>query len=168
MTAKEFNKQLTNLQGNLQYFANSLTGNKEDANDLLQDTYLKALNNRSKYQDDTNLKAWTYTIMKNTFINNYRKSRNINSIIDNFDDLSNLNLQHPTDFPAPDSVYRTKEINIEISHLNEIQRTTFKLYFEGYKYHEIAKNLNIAIGTVKSRIYLTRQKLIDSLEEYKN
>jgi RNA polymerase sigma-70 factor, ECF subfamily len=168
MTAKEFNTQLTNLQSNLQYFANSLTGNREDANDLLQDTYLKALNNRDKYQDDTNLKAWTYTIMRNTFINNYRKMRNINSIIDTHDDLSNLNLQRISDFPSPESVLMAKEINNEIAHLNEIQRSTFELYNEGFKYHEIADNLNISIGTVKSRIYLTRQKLMDTLEDYKN
>lgn len=168
MTAKEFNKQLTNLQSNLQYFAHSLTGNIEDANDLMQDTFLKALRNRDKYQDDTNLKAWTYTIMKNTFINNYRKHRNLNSIIDNHDDLSNLNLDHPTDFPSPESMYLAKEITNEISQLNEIQRSTFEMYNEGYKYHEIAERLNISIGTVKSRIYLSRQKLMDSLEDYKN
>lgn len=168
MTAKEFNKELTNLQNNLQYFANSLTGNNEDANDLLQDTYLKALRNRDKYQDDTNLKAWAYTIMKNTFINNYRKHRNINSIIDNHDDLSNLNLNHSSDIPSPESEYMAKEITNEISQLNESQRTTFEMYNEGYKYHEIAENLDISIGTVKSRIYLSRQKLMDSLEDYKN
>lgn len=159
---------MTNLQNNLEYFANSLTGNREDANDLIQDTYLKALKNRDKYQDDTNLKAWTYTIMKNTFINNYRKSRNLNSIIDNHDDLSNLNLQQSSDFPSPESVLMASEINHEITQLNEIQRSTFKLYNDGYKYHEIAENLNISIGTVKSRIYLTRQKLMDILEDYKN
>jgi RNA polymerase sigma factor (sigma-70 family) len=168
MTAKEFNKQLTNLQSTLNFFAAKLTGNSEDANDLMQDTYLKALTNRDKYQDDTNLKAWTYTIMKNTFINNYRKTRNINSIIDNNDDISNMNIQHLTDFPSPESVLMAKEINNGISQLNEIQRSTFELYNDGYKYHEIAENLNISIGTVKSRIYLTRRKLMDTLEDYKN
>ena len=168
MTAKEFNTQLTNLQSNLQYFAAKLTGNSEDANDLMQDTFLKALRNRDKYQDDTNLKAWTYTIMKNTFINNYRKNRNLNSLIDNHDDISNLNIDHTTDFPSPDSVYNAKEIQNEIRQLNEIQRSTFELYNEGFKYHEIADKLDISIGTVKSRIYLSRQKLMDTLEDYKN
>ena len=168
MTAKEFNTQLTSLQNNLQYFATTLTGNSEDANDLMQDTYLKALKNRDKYQDDTNLKAWTYTIMKNTFINNYRKTRNINSIMDNTDDLFNLNIQHKSDFPTPDSEFQTKEIQNKISQLNENQRIPFELYHSGYKYHEIADRLNISIGTVKSRIFLSRQKLMDSLEDYQN
>ena len=168
MTAMEFNRQLTNLQSNLQFFATKLTGNSEDANDLMQDTYLKALRNRDKYQDDTNLKAWTCTIMKNTFINNYRKHRNLNSIIDTYDDISNLNLNHTSDFPAPDSVYNAKEIQKEIKQLTEIQRSTFELYNDGYKYHEIADKLDISIGTVKSRIYLSRQRLMDTLEDYKN
>lgn len=168
MTAMEFNKQLTNLQNNLQYFATKLTGNNEDANDLMQDTYLKALKNREKFEDDTNLKAWTFTIMKNTYINNYRKTRNINSIMDNTDDLFNLNIQCRSEFQAPDSEFRTKEINSEISKLSDNQRVPFELYHSGYKYHEIAEKLNISIGTVKSRIFLSRQKLMDSLKDYQN
>jgi RNA polymerase sigma factor (sigma-70 family) len=168
MTAMEFNKQLTNLQNNLQYFATKLTGNNEDANDLMQDTYLKALKNREKFEDDTNLKAWTFTIMKNTYINNYRKTRNINGIMDNTDDLFNLNIQCKSDFPAPDSEFHTKEINSKISKLSNNQRVPFELYHSGYKYHEIAEKLNISIGTVKSRIFLSRQKLMDSLKDYQN
>jgi RNA polymerase sigma factor (sigma-70 family) len=168
MTAREFNSQLTNLQNNLQYFATTLTGNTEDANDLMQDTYLKALKNREKYQDDTNLKAWTFTIMKNTFINNYRKNRNINSIMDNTDDVYNMNIQCKSEFPSPDSEYQIKEIHSKIAKLNETQRTPFEMYHSGYKYHEIADELNISIGTVKSRIFLSRQKLMDSLEDYQN
>ena len=168
MTAMEFNKQLTNLHNNLQYFANKLTGNIEDANDLMQDTYLKALKNREKFEDDTNMKAWTFTIMKNTYINNYRKTRNINSIMDNTNDLFNLNIQCKSDFPAPDSEFHTKEIHSKISNLHENQRIPFELYHSGYKYHEIADKLNISIGTVKSRIFLSRQKLMDSLKDYQN
>ena len=69
MTAIEFNNQLISLHNSLKFFANTLTSNAEEADDLIQDTYLKALTNRDKFADNTNLKAWTYTIMKNTFIN---------------------------------------------------------------------------------------------------
>ncbi len=168
MTAKEFTSQLMNLQNNLQYFATKLTGNHEDANDLLQDTYLKALVNREKYEDDTNLKAWTFTIMKNTFINNYRKTHKVNDLIDNTDDVFNLNIQCKSNFPLPDSVFREKEIIKKISKLNDAQRLPFELFHSGYKYHEIAEVLNISIGTVKSRIFLSRQKLMETLDDYQN
>lgn len=168
MTAKEFTSQLMNLQNNLQYFATKLTGNHEDANDLIQDTYLKALVNREKYEDNTNLKAWTFTIMKNTFINNYRKNHKVKDLMDNTDDVFNLNIQYKSNFPAPDSLYREKEIHRKIAKLNDTQRVPFELFHKGYKYHEIAETLNISIGTVKSRIFLSRQKLMDSLEEYKS
>ena len=74
MTAIEFNYQLTSLSDSLERFAYSLTSNKEDARDLLQETFVKAISYRDKFADDTNLKAWTFTIMKNTFINNYRQA----------------------------------------------------------------------------------------------
>ena len=101
MTAIEFSAKLMNLQNNLQYFANTLTRDSEEAKDLLQDTYLKALMNRDKFADDTNLKTWTFTIMKNTFINNYRKIYKINTIVDNTEDLFYMNIQHKSDFPTP-------------------------------------------------------------------
>ena len=74
MTAAEFSNQLLNLEQSLERFAYSLTANREDAKDLLQETFLKALTYKEKFEDNTNLKAWTFTIMKNTFINNYRKN----------------------------------------------------------------------------------------------
>lgn len=168
MTAIEFSSKLMNLQNNLQYFANTLTRDKEEAKDLLQDTYLKALMNQDKFADDTNLKAWTFTIMKNTFINNYRKTSKINTIVDNTEDLFYMNIQRKSEFPAPDSDYHVKEINKNISKLDDIQRLPFQLYHSGYKYHEIAEKLNISIGTVKSRIFFTRKKLMESLEGYQN
>ena len=155
-----------NLQNNLQYFANSLTSDKEEAKDLLQDTYLKALMNREKFADDTNLKAWTFTIMKNTFINNYRKSRKFNTVVDNTEDLFYMNIQRKSDFPAPESEYHVKEITKNIARLDEIQRLPFQMYHAGFKYQEIAEELNISIGTVKSRIFFTRKKLMESFDGY--
>ena len=87
MTAVEFNYQLTSLSGNLERFAMSLTANLEDAKDLLQETFAKAIAYRDKFEDNTNLKAWTFTIMKNTFINNYRRNVKANTTFDHTDDL---------------------------------------------------------------------------------
>jgi RNA polymerase sigma factor (sigma-70 family) len=96
MTAMEFNYQLTNLSGNLERFALSLTSNSEDAKDLLQETFAKAITYRDKFEDNTNLKAWTFTIMKNTFINNYRRTVKSNTTFDNTEDLYYLNLGKET------------------------------------------------------------------------
>ena len=168
MTAIEFNAKLMNLQNNLQYFANSLTNDKEEAKDLIQDTFLKALVNRDKFQDDTNLKAWTFTIMKNTFINNYRKYHKISTILDNTEDLYYMNIQRKSEFPAPDSEFHVKEIQKKISHLDEVQRIPFEMHHAGFKYKEIADRLNISIGTVKSRIFFTRKKLMETLDDFKS
>lgn len=166
MTAIEFNSKLLSLNDNLSYFANTLTNNKEEAKDLLQDTYLKALIYKDKFEDNTNLKAWTYTIMKNTFINNYRRNQKANTIVDTTEDLYFLNLSRRSDFASPDSQLQFKEIEAGISKLQEDQRTPFEMHTDGYKYKEIADNLNLSIGTVKSRIFFTRKKLMDSLKEY--
>ncbi|KAF0201557.1 MAG: RNA polymerase sigma factor sigma-70 [Bacteroidetes bacterium] len=168
MTAIEFNRKLISLHDNLSYFANTLTNNREEAKDLIQDTYLKALTHRDKFADDTNLKAWTYTIMKNTFINNYRRNQKANTIVDTTEDLYYLNIPRKSDFVSPESELNTKEIKAGISRLEEDQRKPFEMHTSGYKYKEIAENLNLSIGTVKSRIFFTRKKLMDSLKEFQS
>lgn len=166
MTALEFNYKLLGLQKNLKYFAYTLTSNYEDAQDLVQETYLKALSNREKYTEDTNLKAWTFTIMKNTFINNYRQSIRNNTIMDKTDDLYYLNLSKESQVGLPDSVVSVKDIKKEIEKIDVDQRTPFELYNAGYKYKEIADHLNLSIGTVKSRIFFTRKKLMEALKDF--
>ena len=165
MTALEFNYKLMGLQNNLKYFAYTLTSNYEDAQDLVQETYLKALTNRDKFTDNTNLKAWTFTIMKNTFINNYRQNVRNNTIVDKTDDLYFLNLSKESSIGLPDSDYSVKEIQKVIGHITPEQRKPFEMYNQGYKYKEIADELNLSIGTVKSRIFFTRKKLMEALKE---
>ncbi len=163
MTAVEFNHKLLGLQKNLKYFAYTLTSNYEDAQDLVQETYLKALMNRDKFTVNTNLKAWTFTIMKNTFINNYRQHMRSNTILDKTDDLYYLNLPKESGIGLPDSQYSVKEIQGEIQKIDKEQRKPFEMYNAGYKYKEIAEDLSLSIGTVKSRIFFTRKKLMDAL-----
>lgn len=164
MTAVEFNYKLLGLQKNLKYFAYTLTSNYEDAQDLVQETFLKALTNRDKFTANTNLKAWTFTIMKNTFINNYRQNVRNNTILDKTDDLYYLNLSKESSIGLPDSALSEKEIQREIDRIDEDQRLPFEMYNRGYKYKEIAEKLNLSIGTVKSRIFFTRKKLMEALE----
>ncbi len=163
MTAMEFNAQLVGLRKDLKYFAYTLTSNYEDAQDLVQETFVKALTNREKFASNTNLKAWTFTIMKNTFINNYRQSVRQNTVLDKTDDLYYLNLSKESSLGIPDSEFATKELHKIISNINEEQRKPFEMYNQGYKYKEIADELNLSIGTVKSRIFFTRKKLMDTL-----
>ncbi len=166
MTALEFNHQLIDLETKLARFALSLTTNKEDAKDLLQETMLKALTYKDQFVQYTNLKAWTYTIMKNTFINNYRRSVRQNTTFDNTKDLYLLNQNKDTSNISPDTSYATLEINKVIDNLDDEFRLPFKMHTEGYKYKEIAQKLGLKIGTVKSRIFFTRKKLMDALKDY--
>ena len=166
MTMTDFNKELLNLEGMLSRFAMKLTSNREDANDLLQDTFLKALTHRGKFEDSTNLKAWACTIMKNTFINNYRKSARQNTTFDSTKDLFFLAQNKDACNTEPESAYFEKEIGAAIDELDAEFKITFKMYHQGYKYREISDILGVKIGTVKSRIFITRKKLAEKLEGY--
>lgn len=166
MTAIEFNHQLISLEDKLARFAMTLTANREDAKDLLQETMLKALAYREQFVQYTNLKAWTYTIMKNTFINNYRRNIRQNTTFDNTKDLYFLNQNRDTVNASPDGSYAEKEIKKVIESLEDEFKIPFKMHTEGYKYKEIAKKLNLKIGTVKSRIFFTRKKLMSILSDY--
>jgi RNA polymerase sigma factor (sigma-70 family) len=166
MTVLEFNNSLIELKGNMQRFAMSLTADHDTALDLVQDTYLKAITYKDKFTDYTNLKAWIFTIMKNTFINNYRRSLKENTIIDGTQDLYYLNQPHDKGFISPESNYAREEIEKAIESLNDEFRIPFTMHIAGYKYHEIADKLDLKIGTVKSRIFFTRQKLMHMLKDY--
>ncbi len=168
MTAIEFSNQLISMEDSLERFALSLTSNREEAKDLLQETYLKALTYRDKYTADTNLKAWLFTIMKNTFINNYRRKIKSNTILDISEDLYYLNNSSAANEESPDSELFTKEIRKGISELDEDYKKPFLMHTQGFKYKEIAENLDLSIGTVKSRIFFTRKKLMKKLSDYQN
>ena len=160
MNQIQFNNDLLALKKKLYYYAMSLTSDPNQADDLLQDTLLKALMFRDKFRQDTNFKAWVYTIMKNTFINEYRRNVKIkNRSID-----SSYEVCSPTDvYPAPDSFYITREIQRIINALKDDFRIPFNFFLEGYRYKEIADRLSLPLGTVKSRIFFTRKKLKESL-----
>ena len=168
MTAIEFNYRLLSLKDNLNNFALSLTNNVDDANDLVQDTYLKAITYREKFDPGTNLKAWAYTIMKNTFINNYRRGMRQNAFIDSTDNLYHLNSKSTAEAERPDSTLRAKEIQKSIQNLSDEHRIPFLMHTKGYKYKEIAEQMNLSIGTVKSRIFFSRKKLMEILRDYQN
>lgn len=166
MTQLEFNSNLIGLKTNLQRFAMSLTSDRDEAQDLVQDTYLKAITYKEKFVDYTNLKAWVFTIMKNTFINNYRRNVKENTIIDGTRDLFYINQPGDKGFISPESIYSENEIEKAIDTLEDEFRIPFRMHIEGYKYKEISDELGLKIGTVKSRIFFTRQKLMLMLKDY--
>ena len=165
MEAKSFNTELVCLEPALIRYAYSLTLNMEDAKDLVQETFLKAILHQKAYQKDTNLRAWLFTIMKNSFINNYRKNKRIQSVITKEDSTPWVNNIPSNVIYQADHNTQYSQILTLINTLPEEQRIPFKMMTRGFKYCEIAKKFNIPIGTVKSRIFLARKKLSNQLGE---
>ena len=163
MTAIEFSNQLTGLEGSLLSYANRLRLDSADAKDLVQDTFLKVLLNKDKFTDKGFMKAWTFTIMRNTFINNYRHSVLQRSYGEHTDASFFTNLTRAPGSDNPDSVYSVKEINQSIERMDNKFRVPFKMYIEGYKYKEIADTIKLKIGTVKSRIFLARKVMMGQI-----
>jgi RNA polymerase sigma-70 factor (ECF subfamily) len=159
MTNIEFCSQLISLEHSLLKFAYRLSLKKADAKDLVQETYLRVLMNREKYVDNQKFKSWTLTIMKNTFVDNYRRSLRKNTYNDQTNESFFISLTEPAGFDNPDSEYSALEINQNIEQLQDKYRVPFKMYIDGYKYTEIADELNVKIGTIKNRIFLSRKQL---------
>lgn len=167
MSSKKFQSKLMSLQNNLLNFAYILTSNRDDAYDLLQDTTLKALDNEDKYVDNVNFKGWVFTIMRNIFINNYRKVVRASTIIDQTEDLYHLNLSQDSGFETPEGAYAAKEIIDVINEFSDEYRIPFSMHVAGYKYNEIAEEMGLPLGTVKSRIFFARKKLQTLLKDYR-
>lgn len=165
MSAVQFEKRVLDIQANMFNFAMMLTANKDDAQDLLQDTTLKVLDNQDKYVDNVNFKGWVLTIMRNIFINNYRKVVRSQTVIDQTEDLYHLNLSQDSGFDTPEGTLTVKEINGAINKLSSDLKTPFSLFLAGYKYNEIADKLELPLGTVKSRIFFARQELQKRLKD---
>ena len=167
MKSVSFRKDLVGVQDELLRFAYKLTTDREEANDLLQETSLKALDNEDKYMPDTNFKGWMYTIMRNIFINNYHKIVRTQTVVDQGVDLYNLDITNESGFDSPEGSYQIQEISKAIENLNKDLKIPFSMYVSGYKYNEIAEKLGLPLGTVKSRIFFARQELQKTLKDYR-
>ncbi|MES2827977.1 MAG: sigma-70 family RNA polymerase sigma factor [Bacteroidota bacterium] len=166
MENSTLSKQICEHRTTLELFARKFTQDIEDSNDLVQETLIKAIRYAEMYKEGTNMKAWLYTIMKNTFINSYRRISKRNSIIDTSEDLSSAQLKSSASSNLGESKFTMEDINKAITRLQPEYAAPFIKYFEGYKYYEIADELNIPIGTVKTRIHLARQILKNTLKMY--
>ncbi|MEG1586817.1 MAG: RNA polymerase sigma factor [Bacteroidales bacterium] len=159
-------QQLLGLQDRLFSFAMSMTENREDAKDLLQETTLRVLDNQDKFVADTNFKAWVFTLMRNIFINNYRKLVREQRFVTPADELYQLNLPANSGYSSPESALSLKDMQEALADLDDDLRMPFSMHVLGYKYHEISEQLNIPIGTVKSRIFVARKHLMERLKDY--
>ena len=166
MSSVEFNELLLNNTEFLKPFAITLTRDSEVAKDLLQETMFRALANKEKYNVGTNIKAWLYTIMRNIFINNYRRKSKQSTIFDRSPNEFLLNYNQVTTTNAAEGALKMKDMQFAIHRLPEIFRNPFLLYFEGYKYHEIAELLTEPLGTIKSRIHFARKLLKMQISRY--
>ena len=161
-----FNTQICGLRPTLDQFAFKFTRNIEDANDLVQDTLIKAIRYFQLYKEGTNLKAWLYTIMKNTFINNYRATARKRCIITTTDELSSLQLAVSASQNHGENSFVEKDINKAMEALPSVYYIPFIKHFQGFKYHEIAQELQLPIGTVKTRIHEARKRMQVKLKMY--
>lgn len=166
MTAIEFNNMIERESKPLRQYAYQLTRNTEDTNDLLQETMLKALLYQSKFERGTNLKGWLYTIMKNTFINNYRKNTRRNTFIDQTDNDYYLESVSPRVGNQGEQAFIRKDVENAVSALPLNLQKPFTMNLKGFKYHEISEILHIPIGTVKTRIFVARRILRQKLDAY--
>lgn len=162
-----FKSMVFAMQSNLMAFAMKLTLNKEKAQDLVQDTNLKALKNEAKFVDASNPRGWMLTIMRNIFINNYRRRTRENIVLDTSDDGYLLNLPQESGMSNPEGAFALGEITSIIEKFPEDYRQPFNLHVAGYKYEEIADKLRMPLGTVKSRIFTIRKQLREILKDYR-
>ncbi|CAI8258453.1 MAG: RNA polymerase subunit sigma [Bacteroidetes bacterium MED-G17] len=166
MTSVDFDKQVQQQERPLMNYALQLTKDFEDAKDLVQETMLKAFTYKSKFKEGTNLKGWLYTIMKNSFINNYRRIVKRNTFIDTTDSTYHMDIEgYYTENKGTNNFLR-RDMEYAIEQLPEDLQVTFNYNRQGFKYHEIADILNIPIGTVKTRIFVAKRKLRKHLRSY--
>jgi len=168
MTAIEFNSKLINEKQSLKSFAISLTHNTDDALDLLQDTFVKAISYKDKFEDNTNFRAWLFTIMKNTFINSYRKSVRTKQIMQTNSDIEMARAWKNNYQDTTESRLAAKDIYNKIEKLEDQYKIPFTRFYCGYKYEEIASEMKLPLGTIKSRIFLARKILMTAIQKSKN
>ncbi len=159
MTKLDFNSSFNQLTPSLKSFAYNLTKDSEEAKDLYQETAFRAITNRDKFKAGTNLKAWLFTIMKNIFINNYRKKAKKNTIMDSTDNMYFLNSSDTIISNGAGTNMVMEELGGMIKNLDDSIRVPFEMHYVGFKYQEIADKLELPLGTVKSRIFFARKEL---------
>jgi RNA polymerase sigma-70 factor, ECF subfamily len=160
-----FNQQLTLATPSLKNFSFQLTRNREDANDLFQETALKIIANESKFALDSNFKGWALTIMRNTFINNYRKAKRRYLANDKVEKVVMDRSNGYSTRNQGDGNLMYNDIQVMVNKLNSDVKEPFLMAYDGFKYDEIAETLDLPVGTIKSRIFVARKQLKEMFEK---
>jgi len=166
MSGIEFTQLMVNNADHLKPFAFSLTRDSESAKDLYQETLFRALANKEKYNAGTNIKAWMFTIMRNIFINDYRRKARHKTIFDNTTNEFLIDSNQVDATNDTESVLKIKDIRKAIHYLPDIFKNPFQMYIDGYRYNEISYVLQEPLGTIKSRIHFARKLLKEQLTRY--
>ncbi|MDA7502189.1 RNA polymerase sigma factor [Chitinophagales bacterium] len=170
MSAITFTTSVVDFSSNLKPYAIKLTHDHEQADDLVQETVYRALVNEDKFREGTNLKAWLFTIMKNIFINGYRRRAKRKTVIDTTENLYFINSASPSTITAnrSEANFMMDDIQAAIASLTDEYRIPFLMHYKGFKYQEIAEDLDLPLGTVKSRIFFARRDLKAKLSVYES
>ncbi|MDE6276911.1 MAG: RNA polymerase sigma factor [Muribaculaceae bacterium] len=167
MATTSIQTKLLAIQKNMLNFAYSLTSNRDEAYDLLQDTTLKVLDNSDKYTESDNFKSWVFTIMRNLFINNYRKAMRHGVVSDYSEESYLINATTEFSQDTPEDTMGVNEIMAILKTFPDEYRVPFSMHISGFKYVEIAQEMNLPVGTVKSRIFFARKRLQARLTDYR-
>ena len=167
MSTIEFNNLLVHHSTFLRGFALGFTKDAQDADDLIQDTMVKALRYKNNFKEGTNIKGWLYTIMRNIFINNYKRKKFQNTIVDSTDNQYFLNAGTSPTADTVTSSINEQDIMAAIDALKPEFKKPFTMFLDGFHYDEIADELGIPMGTVKSRIFHARKKLSAQLADFR-
>ena len=151
--------QFEEISPSLRAFSLALTQSEADANDLYQDTCYKVISNAEKFRQGTNFKAWAVTIMRNLFINNYRKKMRRNTLLDQTPNNYFIDSGQVNNPNAGESGASYKELLSMVNKLPDDLRIPFWMAYQGYKYEEISRRLGSPLGTIKSRIFFARRRL---------
>ena len=166
MTQREFNLALTQNESKLKLLARKFTTDSDEALDLVQETFLKALKYKDKFRENINISAWLYTIMRNTFINQFHKKQRYKT----YNDASSGSAEYSImdfveDNRTPDAISQIGEKDIESSmkRVDQDLIAPFRMYIDGYKYIEIAEETQLPLGTIKNKIFRARKELAREL-----
>lgn len=159
----DITNKITENNPGLKAFAYRLTQNQEDANDLMQETIFLALKNKDKFRGGTNFNAWIKTIMRNTFINNYRRNKRFMNYIGQ--KISAYFHEKPQAKNDGESTVLLQEIHEIIDRLDDKFSVPFLMYYKGYTYEEIAQQLDTPLGTIKSRIFFARKEMKTAIKQ---
>ncbi len=165
MNTNNFTLEFTSLAHHLRAFAYTLTRDTSSAEDLFQETALRAFRHKEKYSANTNMKAWLSTIMKNAFINSFRRKKRQRALQDTTVEGVLLNSSDQSVLNNGEENLRLRELYRIIDDLDEGLKRPFLLAYEGYKYQEIHEIMGLPIGTIKSRIFMARKEMKAKIKE---